>query len=155
MTNGGAPLSAANPPAPSPDEAAADRKEITRLVKELQGVWSADEVQALGRELKAYLPDPSQRFVVSALDAEHAAAALGHVRSAIAQRAAVEAAVAEDAALEALDEYTAAPDAEPYHAAVMKYTPGGRAFCEVCGEAVDEQTGVHIVAAAPAQEALI
>ena len=27
--------------------------------------------------------------------------------------------------------------------------------CEVCGEAVDEQTGEHMIAAAPAQEALI
>ncbi len=136
---------------PSPDEAAADRKEITRLVKELQGVWSADEVQALGRELKQYLPDPSQRFVVSTLDAEHAAAALGHVRSAIAQRAAVEAAVAEDAALEALDEADGALDAEPPHEVELKLTPGGRMFCGTCGEAVDEQTGEHLEAAAPAR----
>ncbi len=145
------PAPAGTPAPPSPDDAAADRKEITRLVKELQGVWSADEVQALGRELKQYLPDPSQRFVVWALDAEHAAAALGHVRSAIAQREAVEAAVAEDAALEALDEADGALDAEPPHEVELKLTPGGRMFCGTCGEAVDEQTGEHLEAAAPAR----
>ncbi len=116
-------------------------------IKDLQGLWPVEEVKQLGVELKQYLPDPSQRFVVSALDADHAAAALGHVRSAIAQRAALEAAVAEeeDGSLSAFSGEDAIE--EPPHAAVMKYTPGGKAFCEVCGEAVDEQTGEHVVEA--------
>jgi hypothetical protein len=140
-TEGGNGLNSAAP-ASSVDDAKAYRQTLVALIKGLQGVWTADDVKALGRELKQFLPDPSQRFVVAALDAEHAAAALAYVEAAIAGYGQGDAPDPDDVPFD---------DAPAEHEVVLAATAGGAWYCEVCGEPATED-GEH---AAPAQEALI